>query len=147
MYRFAQLSLHGCGSVSGSAGLDVFPASQDADSPGSGSTTLPSRHQSEPPWRTSFRLSPRRTFMAAGWGRTVKWDTVIGINIVTSLPKFLTGHNSRTNKFIWRKKLINMLWSCVFFFCTFLYWCCAAHVCTLFSSTANLRESYGSHVY
>jgi hypothetical protein len=24
---------------------------------------------------------------------------------------------------------------------------CAAHVCTLFSSTANLRESYGSHVY
>ncbi len=23
---------------------------------------------------------------------------------------------------------------------------CAAHVCTLFSSTANLRESYGSHV-
>jgi hypothetical protein len=24
---------------------------------------------------------------------------------------------------------------------------CAAHVCTLFSSTANLRESYGSQVY
>jgi hypothetical protein len=24
---------------------------------------------------------------------------------------------------------------------------CAAHVCTLFSSTANLRESYGSYVY
>ncbi len=30
------------------------------------------------------------------------------------------------------------------------YYCkrpCAAHVCTLFSSTANLRESYGSQVY
>jgi hypothetical protein len=24
---------------------------------------------------------------------------------------------------------------------------CAAHVCTLFSSTVNLRESYGSQVY
>ncbi len=33
--------------------------------------------------------------------RTVKWgNTVFGINIVTSLPKFLTGHISRTNEFI-----------------------------------------------
>ena len=32
---------------------------------------------------------------------TVKWgNIVIGINIVTSLSYFLTGHNSRTNEFI-----------------------------------------------
>jgi hypothetical protein len=32
---------------------------------------------------------------------TVKWgNTVIGINIVTSLPKFLTGYYSRTNELI-----------------------------------------------
>jgi hypothetical protein len=32
---------------------------------------------------------------------TVKWgNTVIGINIVTSLPNFLIGHNSRNNEFI-----------------------------------------------
>jgi hypothetical protein len=36
-------------------------------------------------------------FMQKG---TVKWgNTVIGINIVTSLSKFLTGHFSRTNEF------------------------------------------------
>jgi hypothetical protein len=32
---------------------------------------------------------------------TVKWGNIVfGFNIVTSLPKFLTGHNSRTNEFI-----------------------------------------------
>ena len=32
---------------------------------------------------------------------TVKWgNTIIGINIVTSLPKFLTGYYSRTNELI-----------------------------------------------
>jgi hypothetical protein len=36
--------------------------------------------------------------------------------------------------------------NCIYFYFTLLY-SCAAHVCTFSSSTTNLWESYGSHVY
>jgi hypothetical protein len=35
------------------------------------------------------------------WVGTVKWGNIVfGFNIVTSLPKFLTGHSSLSNEFV-----------------------------------------------
>jgi len=63
---------------------------------GAGANLRPTGLQSATlPLRPAFNSYHNNTWCTVKWG-----NIVFGINIVTSLAKFLTGHNSRTNEFI-----------------------------------------------
>ncbi len=75
-------------------------------------------------FRENYRDNFRSIFALSRMGKDI---------IVSTLARALSGHSKESAQFIFTN--------------SHKFRGCAAHVCTLFSSTANLRESYGSHVY